>query len=296
MDIRVLRYFLAIAREESISGAADFLHLTQPTLSRQIRELEEELGTTLLIRGSRNISLTESGILLRKRAEEIITLVNRTESEISKSENQLQGNVYIGSAETEAIRTIAKIVKKLQMEYPLIQYHLFSGNADSVKERLENGLLDFGILIEPSDFKKYDFLRLPTTDIWGLLMTKDNPLASKEVIHPKDLYEIPLLCSAQSMVSEVFTKWIGKNPDELNIVATYNLLYNAAIMVEEGIGSALCLDRLVNTSGNNNLCFRPLFPTLEAHLDIVWKKYQVFSNPAKIMLEHIQTSLNSNSL
>ena len=127
-------------------------------------------------------------------------------------------------------------------------------------------------------------------------MTKDNPLASKEVIHPKDLYEIPLLCSAQSMVSEVFTKWIGKNPDELNIVATYNLLYNAAIMVEEGIGSALCLDRLVNTSGNNNLCFRPLFPTLEAHLDIVWKKYQVFSNPAKIMLEHIQTSLNSNSL
>lgn len=288
MDIRVLRYFLTIAREESISGAADFLHLTQPTLSRQIRDLEEELGTTLLIRGNRNITLTESGILLRKRAEEIVGLVDKTESELMKPEEIISGDIYIGSGETDAIRAIAKIAKKLHKDYPQIRYHLYSGNADSVKERLDNGLLDFGILIEPSDIKKYDFLRLPAMDTWGLLMRNDSELASKDVIHPKDLWEIPLLCSAQSMVKDVLSGWIGKNMDDLNIVATYNLLYNATIMVEEGLGYALCLDKLVNTSGDSKLCFRPLSPVLEAHLDIVWKKYQVFSSSSKIFLNHIQ--------
>jgi DNA-binding transcriptional LysR family regulator len=271
MDIRVLRYFLTVAREESISGAAEFLHLTQPTLSRQIQELEQELGTTLLVRGSRKISLTESGVLLRRRAEEIISLVNKTESELNAPNDLIQGDIYIGSGETEAIRIIAKIATNLQVEYPNIRYHLFSGNADSVQERLEDGLLDFGILIEPCDIRKYDFLRLPYVDTWGLLMRTDHPLASKDHITPNDLWEIPLLCSAQSMVSEVFTSWIGKKTDDLNIVATYNLIYNAAIMVEEGMGSALCLDKLVNTYGNTNLCFKPLSPTLEAHLNVVWK-------------------------
>jgi len=287
MDIRVLRYFLTIAREESISGAADFLHLTQPTLSRQIRELEEELGTTLLIRGNRNITLTESGMLLRKRAEEIISLVDKTEAELIKPEEMISGDIYIGSGETDAIRSIAKIAKKLQEVYPLIRYHLYSGNAENVKERLDNGLLDFGILIEPSDIKKYDFLRLPATDTWGLLMRKDSDLASKDTIVPKDLWGLPLLCSAQSMVKEVLSGWIGKNMDDLNIVATYNLIYNATIMVEEGFGYALCLDKLVNTSGNSNLCFKPLSPLLEAHLDIIWKKYQVFSRASKLFLDHI---------
>lgn len=288
MDIRVLRYFLTIAREESISGAADFLHLTQPTLSRQIRELEEEIGTTLLIRGNRNITLTESGMLLRKRAEEIISLVDKTESELIKPEELVSGDIYIGSGETDAIRSIAKIAKQLQEEYPLIRYHLYSGNAENVKERLDNGLLDFGILIEPSNIKKYDFFRLPTTDTWGLLMRKDSALASKDTIVPKDLWELPLLCSAQSMVKGVLSGWIGKNMDDLNVVATYNLIYNATIMVEEGFGYAICLDKLVNTSGNSNLCFRPLSPILESHLDIIWKKYQVFSKASKLFLDHIQ--------
>jgi len=288
MDIRILRYFLTIAREESITGAANFLHLTQPTLSRQIRELEEELGTTLLIRGNRNITLTESGMLLRKRAEEIISLVDKTEAELTEPEEAISGDIYIGSGETEAIRAIAKIAKKLQEDYPMIRYHLYSGNADNVKDRLDNGLLDFGILIEPSDIKKYNFLRLPATDNWGLLMRKDSDLASKNSINPKDLWDIPLLCSSQSMVKDVLSGWIGKNMDDLNIVATYNLIYNATIMVEEGFGYALCLDKLVNTSGTSNLCFRPFSPVLEAHLDIVWKKYQVFSKSAKTFIDHIQ--------
>lgn len=291
MDIRVLRYFLTVAREESISGAAEFLHLTQPTLSRQIRDLEEELGTQLLIRGNRNVTLTESGMLLRKRAEEIISLVSKTEDELTKPAELISGDIYIGGGETDAMRAIAKVAKQLQQEYPAIRYHLFSGNADSVKERLDKGLLDFGILIEPSDIKKYDFLRLTATDTWGLLMRKDSPLALKEQISSTDLLNIPLIYSAQNMVSDVLSDWIGKNMDELNIIATYNLVYNASLMVDEGVGYAICLDKLINTSGNSNLCFRPLYPTFEAHLNIVWKKYQIFSSAAQVFLNRLQEIL-----
>ena len=291
MDIRVLRYFLTIAREESISGAADFLHITQPTLSRQIKDLEDELGTQLLIRGSRNITLTESGLLLRSRAEEIISLVDKTEAEMNISNEIISGDIYIGSGETEAIRSIAKIAKDLQKIHPNIKYNLFSGNADDVKDRLDKGLLDFGIIIEPADIKKYDFLRLPTTDTWGVLMRKDNPLSIKEYIEPKDLWNLPLICSAHSTIFDNLSGWIGKNMDELNIVATYNLLYNASIMVDEGLGCALCLDRFINTSGESNLCFKPLYPDLNVHLDIIWKKYHVFSRASEIFLKKIREQL-----
>lgn len=291
MDIRVLRYFLTIAREESISGAADFLHITQPTLSRQIKDLEDELGTQLLIRGSRNITLTESGLLLRSRAEEIISLVDKTEAEMNISNEIISGDIYIGSGETEAIRSIAKIAKDLQKIHPNIKYNLFSGNADDVKDRLDKGLLDFGIIIEPADIKKYDFLRLPTTDTWGVLMRKDNPLSIKEYIEPKDLWNLPLICSTQSTIFDNLSGWIGKNMNELNIVATYNLLYNASLMVDEGLGCALCLDRLINTSGESNLCFKPLYPELNVHLDIIWKKYHVFSRASEIFLEKIREQL-----
>lgn len=291
MDIRVLRYFLTIAREESISGAADFLHITQPTLSRQIKDLEDELGTQLLIRGSRNITLTESGLLLRSRAEEIISLVDKTEAEMNISNEIISGDIYIGSGETEAIRSIAKIAKDLQKIHPNIKYNLFSGNADDVKDRLDKGLLDFGIIIEPADIKKYDFLRLPEIDTWGVLMRKDHPLSEKEYIEPKDLWNLPLICSAQSTIFDNLSGWIGKNMDELNIVATYNLLYNASLMVDEGLGCALCLDRLINTSGESNLCFKPLYPELNVHLDIIWKKYHVFSRASEIFLEKIREQL-----
>lgn len=286
MDIRTLRYFLAVAREKSISGASDFLHVTQPTLSRQIKELEQELGTQLFIRGSRHITLTESGILLRKRAEEIISLFDKAHGELTNSSEVISGEIYIGSGETDSIRYIAKVAKQLHDQYPMLRYQLYSGNSESVIERLDHGLLDFGILFGSVDTDKYDFIRMPTTDQWGLLMRRDSPLAIKHSLSPKDLWDIPLLFSStRSFVTEPLLGWIGKNKDDLNIVATYNLIYNAAIMVEEGLGYALCLDKLVNTTGTSHLCFKPFSPPIDLPLYIVWKKYQVFPTASKLFLD-----------
>ena len=292
MELRVLRYFLAVAKEESITAASETLHVTQPTLSRQLMELEEEFGKKLFIRGNRKITLTDEGILLRKRAEEIVELVEKTETEITASDEIINGDIYIGGGETDAMRIIAHIVKKLQEKYPQVKYHLFSGNADDVTERLDWGLLDFGVVIEPANIQKYDYLKLPATDTWGVLMRKDSPLAQNTVIKPKDLHNIPLLCSRQSMVGKGISQWIGKDFEKLNIVATYNLVYNASLMVEEGIGYALSLDKLVNTTGNSALCFKPLEPKLEVGLNIVWKKSQVFSKAAKKFLEMLESELS----
>lgn len=292
MELRVLRYFLAVAKEESITAASETLHVTQPTLSRQLMELEEEFGKKLFIRGNRKITLTDEGILLRKRAEEIVELVEKTETEITASDEIINGDIYIGGGETDAMCIIAHIVKKLQEKYSQVKYHLFSGNADDVTERLDRGLLDFGVVIEPANIQKYDYLKLPATDTWGVLMRKDSPLAQNTVIKPKDLHNIPLLCSRQSMVGKGISQWIGKDFEKLDIVATYNLVYNASLMVEEGIGYALSLDKLVNTTGNSALCFKPLEPKLEVGLNIVWKKSQVFSKAAKKFLEMLKSELN----
>lgn len=291
MELRVLRYFLAVAREETISGAAESLHVTQPTLSRQLMELEEELGKKLFVRGSRKVTLTEEGMFLRKRAQEIVDLVEKTQADFDRPDELLSGDVYIGGGETDAMRLIATTAKKMQEEYPYIRYHLYSGNAEDVKERLDKGLLDFGVLIEPTDKKKYDYMKLPATDTWGVLMRKDNPYATHESIVPEDLMNMPLLCSGQMMVRNEIAGWMGQEFDRLNIVATYNLIYNASLMVDEGVGSALCLDKLVNTTGNSHLCFRPFSPKLEVGLVIVWKKYQVFSKAAEKFLETLQQQI-----
>ena len=289
MEVRVLRYFLAVAREESISGAADSLHLTQPTLSRQLMDLEAELGRKLLIRGSRKVTLTEEGALLRKRAEEILDLMEKTRSELCETdEADITGDIYIGGGETDAMRLIARTAKELQAAYPRIRYHLYSGNGEDVSERLDKGLLDLGILVEPFDMKKYDSIQLPATDIWGVLMRKDSPLAEKEYIQPEDLWELPLLTSRQTMAQKELMAWLGREHEELHIVTTYNLIYNASLMVEEGLGYALSLDKLINTTGDSALCFRPLRPKLEVGLDIVWKKYQVFSPATAKFLEQLQ--------
>lgn len=288
MEFRVLRYFLTVAREESITAAARVLNVTQPTLSKQLMELEEELGKKLFIRGNRRITLTEEGMLLRKRAQEITELINKTESEIGNMDELISGNIYIGGGETDAMRIIAGVVKKLHKKYPDIQYHLYSGNADDVLERLDKGLLDFGIIIGSANIQKYDYLRLPATDTWGLLMKKDSPLSSFDKIRPENIRDIPLLCSIQALARNDLSGWFGNNFEKLNIVATYNLIYNASIMVGEGIGYALTLDKLVNTSESSNLCFKPLEPQVEAPLNIVWKKYQVFSKAAEIFLKELQ--------
>lgn len=295
MELRVLKYFLAVAREESISGAAQALHMTQPTLSRQLMDLEEELGKQLLIRGSRRITLTEEGMLLRKRAAEILDLVEKAEAELTAPDEVVNGDIYIGGGETEAMRMIAEIATGLQRSCPDIRYHLYSGNADDVTERLDKGLLDFGVLIEPANMKKYDYIRLPATDTWGLLMPRDCPLAARPVIRPQDLWDLPLITSQQSMLSNEFSGWLGKEFEKLRIVATYNLVYNASLLVAAGMGYALCLDKLVNTSEENPLCFRPLEPRMEVHLDIVWKKYQVFSGAAERFLKEVREAFHGNA-
>lgn len=291
MDIRVLQYFLAVAREANITKAAESLNMTQPPLSRQLKELEDELGKQLFIRGNRRITLTEEGMILRKRAEEMVALMERTKAEISSSGENIHGEIYIGGGETEGIRLIAKTAEKLRRKYPDISYYLFSGNADDVTERLDKGLLDFGILIEPADIKKYDFIKLPAKDRWGLLMRRDHPLAKKTGINPDDLQGLPLIASRQSIAHNELSGWLGKQYDSLHIVTTYNLLHNASIMVEENVGCALCLDHIIPEYKNSPLCFRPLKPQIEVGLDIVWKKYQVFTKPAALFLNMLQEEI-----
>lgn len=291
MEIRVLKYFLTVAREQSISAAAESLHLTQPTLSRQLIDLEKELGTTLFIRGNRRITLTDDGMLLRKRAEEILDLVDKTEAELHLPEGPVAGDIYIGGGETHVMGLIARVIQSLQAEHPQIRYHFFSGNAEDVTERIDKGLLDFGILIEPTDLSKYESLKLPAKDVWGVLMRKDSPLAKKKTISPEDLWEVPLIISRQRLVSGALGEWFQTDPEQLNVVATYNLVYNASLLVRDGIGYAISLDKLVNTTGDSELCFRSLRPKLEAGLDIVWKRYQVFTRAAELFLEKLHQAL-----
>ncbi|WP_156111931.1 LysR family transcriptional regulator, partial [Cetobacterium sp. ZWU0022] len=268
--------------------------ITQPTLSRQIIELENQLGTKLLVRGNKNrkITLTEDGIRFRKRAEEIVELAERTEIEFKNQNEEISGDIYIGGGETDSVRFIAKTMIKLQNKYPNIRFHLYSGNADDITEKLDNGLLDFGILVGPGNLESYNYLKFPTTDIWGLLMKKTSQLASKEYIKITDLENIPLLISRQSLVENQIAGWGVKDLSKLNIIATYNLVFNASLMVDEGLGYALCLDKLVNTSCESTLCFKPLSPLLEVNLDIIWKKNQVFSKAAKKFLEFLQIEFN----
>ena len=290
MDIRVLRYFLAVAREENISNAAKNLHVTQPTLSRQLMELESDLGVKLFLRssGNRTITLTEEGMLLRKRAEEILDLVEKTESELVAPGESISGNIHIGSGETHVISLLSREIKGIREEYPDIHFHFFSGNADHVTERLDNGLIDFGVLAEPSNISKYDSLSLPVADTWGLLMRKDHPLAEKDSIEASDLWGIPLISSSQRLTSHAFSKWLKDDFEKLNQIATYTLLYNASLLVKDNIGCALCLDKIISTSEDSELCFRPLKPKLEARWHIVWKKYQVFSKAAEVFLKRLQ--------
>lgn len=293
MEIRVLKYFLAVAREQNISAAAQSLFLSQPTLSRQLKELEEELGKQLFIRGSRKITLTEEGLLLRKRAEEIVELIDKTEQELSRSDEQVSGEIYIGAGETDGLRLIAKAAKELQEQYPQITYRIISGDAVDITERLDKGLIDYALLLEPVDISKYSYLKFPVKDVWGVLIRRDCPLAQKENISPRDLRDMPLIVSRQALDGSELTQWLKSDNEQLNIVSTYNLVYNASLMVDEGLGIALCLDKIINVSGDSSLCFRPLKPKLEVGMSLVWKKYQVFSKAAEKFILKMQEGINS---
>ena len=292
MELRVLRYFLAVAREESISGAAEALHLSQPTLSRQLIDLENELGKQLFLRGSRKVTLTEDGVLLRRRASEIIDLVEKTAAEFREADEVIAGDIYIGGGESEGLRILGKAAHALQKLCPHIRYHLYSGNLEDLNERLENGLLDFMVMPAPGDMKQYDYIRLPYCDRWGALMHKDDPLAAKACIRPADLIDAPLLLSRNHQFGkDGLSSWFGCDYDNLHIVGTYNLVYNASLLVAEGVGYAITFDRLANTSPESDLCFRPLEPPLSIDLYLVWKKHQVFSKAIEKFLAQIRTTI-----
>lgn len=291
MELRVLQYFLAIAREQSISAAAQALHVSQPALSVQIQNLERELGKSLFIRstkGSRGIQLTEEGILLRDRGEEILELVRKTEQAIASSEDTIVGDVHIGAGESDILHVFAQAAKILQKRYPHIHYHIASGNSTYVLEQLDKGLIDFGLLYGAIDHAKYESIQLPLKDTYGVLMRKDSPLASKAAISPEDLWDKPLIVSRQEEKNGwPLQTWIKKEISQLNIVATYTLIYNGSILVDEGIGYAICFDKLINTK-DSNLCFIPLTPIREETPSIIWKKYHFHTKASEKYLETLK--------
>lgn len=292
MEIRVLQYFLAIAREQTISGAAEALHITQPTLSRQIKDLEEELGKQLFIRSNKKISLTEDGILLRQRAEEIVNLVDKTELEMMTSNSLLSGEIYIGSGECHALKIITKSMKKMQENYPLVKFDIHSGNAPDIIDRIDSGLIDFGLITYHPKVSEYNHIMMPISHHWGLLMRKDDPLAKKEQIVYKDIVNKHLIVSKEINNDSQLVEWFKNNIGHLHIISTYSLLYNATLMVEDGLGYAICLDNLINTAGDSQLCFRPLSPFLEVSYYFIWKKYNILSRASKQFLTSVQEMID----
>ena len=291
IETRLLQYFLAIAEEQSITRAAEYLHISQPTLSKQMMDLEEHLGKQLLIRGKKKVTLTEDGAYLRNRAQEIISLMESTESAFRGGEHTITGDVFIGGGEHRSSYPIMQMIRSIQEEHPDIHFHFFSGNADAIVERLDKGLLDIGLLLEPEINPRYDYQKLPLYESWGVLMRKDSPFANQESITFEELSALPVIMPSQTSNSNrIATFW----PDAMtspNIVASYNLIYNAGLMVEAGMGYALCIDDLINTEGDHPLTFVPLTPTLQSNVYLFTKKYQVFSKAAKLFLDRLQEEL-----
>ena len=285
MELRVLRYFLVVAREENITRAAALLHVTQPTLSRQMMQLEEELGVKLFRRGKYRIILTDDGVLLRRRAQEIVDLAEKTEREFQRQEGALTGEIFLGSGELRAMSFLAEHLAAFQREHPLIRYQMYSGNADNIKERIERGLLDFGLLLEPVDISKYEFLRLPVKEEWGALVSEGHPLASQEALTPEDLAGTPLLLTGRELVQQLFAQWMGPYAGEIETAAQGNLPYNTAMMARQGMGVFVTLRLHCAYEG---LRFLPLSPPLEAGTVLVWKKDQVFSPAAEEFREYIK--------
>ncbi len=293
IETRLLQYFLAVAEEQSITKAAEYLHISQPTLSKQMMDLEESLGKQLLIRGRKKITLTEEGTYLRGRAQEIISLMDKTESAFRENEQSITGDVYIGCGEHRSTFSIMQIIRTIQEEYPDIQFHFFSSNADAIMERLDNGLLDMGFLLEPEITPRYDYQKLQLRETWGILMRKDSPLASKEAISFSELNNLPLIMPSQTSNRNHLTTFFADAMVKPHIVSTYNLIYNAGLMVEAGMGYALCIDELINTAGSHPLTFRPLSPLLQSDVYLFTKKYQVFSKAAKLFLSRLEKNIGS---
>lgn len=291
MELRELKYFLEIARQQNISRAAETLYITQPSLSRQMQNLEKEIGAPLFIRGNKKITLTETGVLLKKRAEEILELYAKTRAELTSSENELCGAIHIGCGESHALYTVAEAANAFSKQFPNVKFSFFSADTDDVLEKLDKGLIDFGVLVLPANLDKCEYVTLPDRDTWGVLMKKDSPLAKKEFISPEDLYDKPLIRSRHAMSNSFIDDWFRMDRESLNTVATYNLIYNASLLVKAGMGYAIGLDKIINTTGDSELTLRPLNPPIETSLAFAWKRNQVFSNAAKKFLEVLKNQI-----
>ena len=286
MDIRTMQYYLAVVREGTISAAAEALHVHHPSLSRQMKELEEELGVSLFERGNRRITLTEEGMILRKRAEEMTRLMQRTEEEIFQVRNSLSGTVRIGAGESCSFHYLSRAASELAQEYSDIRFHITSGDTVDLMEELDNGLIDFAVIFTDFDHSIYQSIRLPAEDSFGVLMRRDSPLAKKNEIRFSDLEDLPVIISRASQ--PYFTG--SEEFSSVKIVATYNLIYNASLMVEDGLGYAICFDKLINTTGESDLCIRPLVPKIENSGALIWKKYQVLSPAVQKFIDKVKES------
>ncbi|MCM1064946.1 MAG: LysR family transcriptional regulator [Eubacterium sp.] len=289
MEIRTLRYFLAAAREENMTRAAEMLHVTQPTLSKQLKSLEEELGKKLFTRHSFSIRLTEEGMLLRKRAEDLVKMADKIATEFITLDDVTGGDVYLGLAESYQIRFLARQIHAFKKTCPGLRYHITSGDTEQVTEKLDKGILDFAALAEEPDAAKYDHLCFPEADVWGVVMPDDCPLAAKKEICVDDLANLPLFCSEQSWNKDI-PRWCGGRINELRLEGSFRLSYNASLFVKEGLGYLLTFDRLIDTGPGSGLAFRPLFPRLETKMYLIWKKYQVFTPIAERLLESLRQS------
>lgn len=291
MEIRILRYFLTVAREENITKAAEVLHITQPTLSRQLAQMEDELGVKLFERGTRKISLTNEGILLRRRAEEIVTLVDKTESELTEQEEMIDGTITIGCGESLAVQILPGLIKSFREKYPLVTYDIYTATADLVKEQMDKGLIDIGLLLEPVSVENYEYIRLNISDRNVALMRPDDPLAEKEFITAKDLADKPVILPRRNSVKNEIASWFGDYYRDLNVLFTSNLATNGAIIVSKGLGYSLVVEGSVSLWDREKIAARPLHPEISVGSVIAWKRSQPFSPAVTRFIEHIRKSL-----
>lgn len=295
MELRTLRYFLTVANEQNITRASEILHITQPTLSRQLMQLEEELKVKLFYRGKRKITLTKSGMLLRKRAEEILNLVDKTEKELG-SQNLITGTISIGSVESvQASESLSRIIKIFHEKYPQVNFNIYSGNAADIKEKINNGLIDIGVLLTPVDYDVYNHVELPQKENWGVLMQKSSSLAEQNCIAPKDLIGLPIIISNRPAVQNYLSTWFGEFYNDLNILAEYNLIYNAAVLVKKGLGHAICLESVLSIHESDNICFRPFSPELTSNCLFVWKKSQTINYTVSHFIQFIENIYGKNN-
>lgn len=294
MEIRTLRYFLEAAREENMSKAAERMHISQSALSKQLKGLEEELGKKLFVRHSFCIELTEEGMLLRKRAEDLLSMADKITAEFASMDDIIGGNIYFGCAESYQLRHLAALIKRFKKQYPGFHYHITSGDTEQVTEKLDKGLLDFAVLVERPDYAKYNVVKMPESDRWGLVMPAGGALAQKDCITFEDLRGLPLFCSGQGWHADL-PLWCGERINELTLEGSFRLSYNASVFTREGLGYLLTFEHLVNTSSESGLVFRPLYPELTTDMFIIWKKHQVFTPIAERFINELQKEFGRNN-